>query len=235
MKRSAAAGDRAAAVPGRQAPVRANKREQLISAARRVARRHGIPGVNVRAVAAEASVSAGSVIYHFGSFDKLVYATVEGVMEEMYEQRRTLAETYVDPAERLVALIWAGIPDSISPELRMAYESVPMLREHPQYRPLHRSVVERQVGLYHSAVDLGVALAAFRPTAKVSTIARNLVALEDAYDLYPLIGLDYPPSMYRANIVSYAEVALGCRLPVPTVDDGSINDGDPADASSPPR
>lgn len=226
MTRSAAAEETAAGVPGR-GQARPNKREQLISATRRVARKHGIPGVNVRAVAAEASVSAGSVIYHFGSFDKLVYATVEGVLEEMYEQRRALAETYVDPGKRMVALIWAGIPDSISPELRMAYESVPMLREHPQYRPLHRSVVERQVGLYHSAVDLGVALGAFRPTAKVSTIARNLVALEDAYDLYPLIGLDYPPALYRANIVSYAEVALGCRLPVPAADDGPLDDGEP--------
>lgn len=229
MTRSASADEAPAGAPGGRGPARRNKREQLISATRRVARKHGIPGVNVRAVAAEAAVSAGSVIYHFGSFDKLVYATVEGVLEEMYEQRRTLAETYVDPARRLVALIWAGIPDTISPEVRMAYESVPMLREHPQYRPLHRSVVERQVGLYHSAIDLGLALGAFRPTAKVSTIARNLVALEDAYDLYPLIGLDHPPSMYRANIVSYAEVALDCRLPVPAEDGGAVDDGEPAE------
>lgn len=191
------------------------RREQLISAARRVVRTKGLNGANVRAVAAEASVSAGSVLYHFRSFDDLVYATVEGVMEEMYERRRVLAAGFRDPLERLVALIWAGVPDEISSELRMAYESVPLLREQPEYRPLHRSIVERQVGLYVTTIEIGTGLGVLHPTAPVAVIARNLVALEDAYDLYPLIGLDLPPSVYRANIVSYAEVALGCVLPVP--------------------
>lgn len=191
------------------------RREQLISAARRVVRKRGLGGANVRAVAAEASVSAGSVLYHFRSFDELMYATVEGVLEEMYERRRTLTEQHADPGERLVALIWAGVPDVISDELRMAYESVPLLREQPQYRPLHRSIVERQVGLYRSTLEVGAGLGAFHPTASIETIARNLVALEDAYDLYPLIGLDLPAATYRANVVSYAETALACTLPVP--------------------
>jgi len=191
------------------------RREQLISAARRVVRKRGLGGANVRAVAAEASVSAGSVLYHFGSFDELMYATVEGVLEEMYERRRALTEKHSDPGERLVALIWAGVPDVISDELRMAYESVPLLREQPQYRPLHRSVVERQVALYRSTLEVGAGLGAFHPTASIETIARNLVALEDAYDLYPLIGLDLPAASYRANIVSYAETALACTLPIP--------------------
>lgn len=191
------------------------RRKELILATRRVASKQGLRGTNVRAVAAEASMSAGSVLYHFGSFDDLVFATVEGVLEEMYERRRVLAARYRDPLQRLVALIWAGVPDEISGELRMAYESVPLLREQPEYRPLHRSIVERQVGLYQTTIEIGAGVGVLRPTAPVDVIARNIVALEDAYDLYPLIGLDLPPSVYRANIVSYAEVALGCVLPVP--------------------
>lgn len=191
---------------------RALRRAELISATRRVAGRHGIRGTNVRAVAAEASVSAGSVLYYFSSFDELMYATVEGVLEEMYEQRRVIAEREAEPRERILALIRAGVPDHISDELRMAYESVPLLREEPRFRPLHRSIVERQVMLYRSTIEVGAALGAFTPTAPIATVARNIVALEDAYDLYPLIGLEHPTELYRANIVSYAELALGCSL-----------------------
>ncbi len=192
---------------------RAARRAELISATRRVARRSGIGGTNVRAVAAEASVSTGSVLYYFPSFDELMYATVEGVLEEMYEHRRMIAEGEPDPAKRLVALVVAGVPDEISDHLRMAYESIPLLRERPEYRPLHRSIVERQVALYRSTIEIGAATGAFRPTADLTTIARNIVALEDAYDLYPLIGLEHGAETYRENILSYARIALDCELP----------------------
>ncbi|MGH3691715.1 MAG: TetR family transcriptional regulator [Microbacterium sp.] len=192
----------------------AARRAELITATRRVAGRSGLLGTNVRAVAAEASVSAGSVLYYFSSFDELMYATVEGVLEEMYDRRRLLAEREPEPAKRLVALITAGVPDEISDHLRMAYESIPLLREKPEYRPLHRSIVERQVALYRSTIELGAALGDFRPTADLTVIARNIVALEDAYDLYPLIGLEIGAETYRANILSYARTALDCTLEV---------------------
>lgn len=190
----------------------AARRAELVSAARRVAGRSGLGGTNVRAVAAEASVSTGSVLYYFPSFDELVYTTVEGVMEEMYERRSRLAEAEPDPVRRLVRLVEAGVPDEISDALRMAYESVPLLREQPQYRPLHRSIVERQVSLYRSTIEIGAALGAFHPTADIGTISRNCVALEDAYDLYPLIGMETPARVYRQHILSYAQTALGCSF-----------------------
>jgi AcrR family transcriptional regulator len=188
------------------------RRAALISATRRVAGRSGLNATNVRAVAAEASVSAGSVLYYFPSFDDLMYATVEGVLEEMYEHRRVIAEQEPDPIRRLAKLVEAGVPDEISDHLRMAYESIPLLREQPQYRPLHRSIVERQVSLYRSTIEIGAALGVFRPAAELTVIARNIVALEDAYDLYPLIGLELGATTYRANILSYASLALGCEI-----------------------
>lgn len=188
------------------------RRAELISATRRVAGRSGLNATNVRAVAAEASVSAGSVLYYFSSFDDLMYATVEGVLEEMYEHRRVIAEQEPDPIRRLAKLVEAGVPDEISDHLRMAYESIPLLREQPQYKPLHRSIVERQVMLYRTTIEIGAGLGTFRPAADAATIARNLVALEDAYDLYPLIGVELDRAQSRRNVLSYAELALGCEL-----------------------
>lgn len=192
---------------------REQRRSALITATRRVVQEHGVAGANVRAVAAEASVSTGAVLYYFPNFDELMVSALEGVLEEFYTQRRVISERYADPAARIVALISAGIPDQTSEDLRFLYESIPLIRQNPGLRPLHRSVVERQVMLYVTAIQIGEGLGKFIPTAPVETIARNIVALEDAYDLYPLIGLNQTAAEYRRNVHSYAQTALGCELP----------------------
>lgn len=190
----------------------AKRREELVTATRKVARERGIAATNVRAVAAEAEVSAGAVLYYFPSFDELMFAAVEGVVEEFYERRRTIAERHDDPRDRIVALIEAGVPDVISDDLRIVYECIPLLREQPQFKPLHRSIVERQVMLYRTTIEIGAGLGTFRLASDAAVIARNLVALEDAYDLYPLIGVDLDRAQSRRNVLSYAELALGCDL-----------------------
>lgn len=188
------------------------RRDDLVAALRRVARDRGIGQTNVRAVAAEAEVSTGSVLYYFESFEELQFAAIEGVLEEFYERRRAIAEREPDPSTRMRALIEAGVPDEISDDLRLVYESIALLRERPQYKPLHRSIVERQVMLYRSTIEVGTALGAFRPRQEQVTIARNLVALEDAYDLYPLIGLDLDRAACRRAVLEYAALALDCTL-----------------------
>ncbi|MFJ8894201.1 TetR family transcriptional regulator [Leifsonia sp. NPDC102414] len=190
----------------------AKRREELVTATRKVARERGIAATNVRAVAAEAEVSAGAVLYYFPSFDELMFAAVEGVVEEFYERRRTIAERHDDPRDRIVALVEAGVPDVISDDLRIVYECIPLLREQPQFKPLHRSIVERQVMLYRTTIEIGAGLGTFRLASDAAVIARNLVALEDAYDLYPLIGVDLDRAQSRRNVLSYAELALGCDL-----------------------
>lgn len=190
----------------------ARRREELVSATRKVARERGIAATNVRAVAAEAEVSAGAVLYYFKTFDELMFAAVEGVVEEFYERRRTIAERQEDPRQRIVALVEAGVPDDISDDLRVVYESIPLLREQPQLKPLHRSIVERQVMLYRTTIEIGAGLGVFRLASDAATIARNIVALEDAYDLYPLIGVELDRAQSRRNVLSYAELALGCEL-----------------------
>lgn len=188
------------------------RRAELVAAARRVARARGFSQTNVRSVASEADVSVGSVMYYFASFEELMFASVEGVMEEFLRHRLELAEKIPDPVARLSALIEAGVPDVISDDLRIVYESIGFLRQRPQYLPLHRSIVERQVMLYRSTLDLGTALGAFHPTGDLGWIARNIVALEDAYDLYPLIGVELDRVACRAAILHYAGLALGCTF-----------------------
>lgn len=59
------------------------RREQLLLATFAVACREGIGGVTVRSVAAEAGVSHGLVLHHFGRKERLVRELLEWLIEDM--------------------------------------------------------------------------------------------------------------------------------------------------------
>src|SRR5688500_4822436 len=66
-------------MPGQKAPEE-ERREQILQAAYVVALRAGIDGVTVRAVAAEAGLSHGLVLFHFKRKDQLVAALLDRVL-----------------------------------------------------------------------------------------------------------------------------------------------------------
>jgi AcrR family transcriptional regulator len=72
--------------PGRRSRSRlteAERRAQIIEAAFQVASRAGIGGLTVRAVAAEAEVSHGLVLFHFGRKGGLVHDLLEWLITDM--------------------------------------------------------------------------------------------------------------------------------------------------------
>jgi TetR/AcrR family transcriptional repressor of bet genes len=66
-------------MPGQKAG-EAERREQILEAAYKVALRRGIPGLTVRAVAAAAGLSHGLVLFHFKRKDQLVGAVLDRVL-----------------------------------------------------------------------------------------------------------------------------------------------------------
>jgi AcrR family transcriptional regulator len=66
-------------MPGQKAPEE-ERREQILQAAYHVALRAGVDGVTVRAVAAEAGLSHGLVLFHFGRKGQLVAALLDRVL-----------------------------------------------------------------------------------------------------------------------------------------------------------
>jgi TetR/AcrR family transcriptional regulator, transcriptional repressor of bet genes len=69
-----------AEMPGKQASEDV-RRDQILRAAFEVASREGIGGLTVRAVAAEAELSHGLVLYHFRRKERLVHDLLEWVIE----------------------------------------------------------------------------------------------------------------------------------------------------------
>ena len=172
----------------------------------------GIPGRTVKEVAQRAGVSPGSVHYHFSDLDGLVLGVVERALEEMYTRRLAAIQALPDVCEKLASLIELGIPDSLSHEVAFLYDSVGIVRSNPNYAPILRSYVDRQVSLYRSVIDTGIATGVFTATYPSDRIARNFLALEDAYDLYRAAGISANGQEGRAALKEYAHLALGVRL-----------------------
>jgi len=188
---------------------RTERRDEIIRAFWRVARSRPRRAINVRAVAAEAEMSPANVLHYFSSLDELQMTALSGSLEEFAERRQRILDLPLSATERLYRMIEAGVPDEISDELRHVYESVAILAEHPQYVPAHRALTERQIMLYRTLIEIGAGTGEFALASPPGMIARNLVALEDAYDLYPLVGDRTPREECRAAVHSYAELALG--------------------------
>ncbi|UOQ61284.1 hypothetical protein MUN76_04750 [Leucobacter rhizosphaerae] len=196
---------------------RSERRDDIIRAFWRVARSRPRRAINVRAVAAEAEMSPANVLHYFTSLDELQVTAMAGAQEEFLVQRRRILDRPESAAARIWAMIDAGVPDQISDELRQVYESVAILAAHPQYVPAHRALTEKQIMLYRSLIEIGAGTGEFTLASPAGHIARNLVALEDAYDLYPLVGDTTPREECREAVRSYASLALGVAPPTADV------------------
>ncbi|MEY4458482.1 MAG: hypothetical protein RIS25_1075 [Actinomycetota bacterium] len=188
------------------------RRGEIIAALRRVVRDRGLHATNVRSVAEEAGISPASVLYYFNSMDELVEQSVGGVLAEFYHHRVDLIENIPDPRDRINALIDAGVPDTVSEDLRLVYAVLSALPSHPRHVASLQSVLEKQVMLYFTTIEIGVALGYFTPIPSSMSVARNMVAIEDSYDIYPLIDMPISREELRRNLRAYAEVSLGCDL-----------------------
>lgn len=188
------------------------KRERLLDAAMTTVVDKGFGSLTVKDVASAAGVSTGTVHYHFSDIDGVLLGVVERALDQMYDQRLDAIAHVTDISQKLVTLIELGLPDEISHEVTLIYEAIPVIRSREHFRPVIKSYSDRQVSLYRSVIDAGVATGEFHPQEPVDVIARNLLALEDAYDLYLVVGAARDGATGRRNMRIYASRALGVPI-----------------------
>jgi AcrR family transcriptional regulator len=188
----------------------AARRRQLTQAARRAIAARGIDGLRIKDVAAEAGLSSQSVLYYYPEFDALVEEAIQHTLER-FADRRAVAHAG-DPRAALVAMIGAGLPSGPDDDdLRVLYEAAGYFRDNPRLGEAIRGLTGRQVELYERLLDAGAARGVFRLADASHAIARNLVALEDAYGLY-IVGGAPMAEEARRLILSFASLATGCDL-----------------------
>jgi AcrR family transcriptional regulator len=191
----------------------AARRGQLKQAARKVIASRGIEGVRIKDVAAEAGLSSQSVLYYYPDFAQLVEEAIQHSVERFAERRLAASGEIEDPRAALVATIRAGLPSGPDDEdLRILYEAAGYFRDNPTLGALIRSMTARQVEVYRRVLELGRSKGVFDLADTSEAIARNLVALEDAYGLYIIGGAPMVDEAFR-QILSFAAMATRCELP----------------------
>lgn len=195
---------------------RKERRENLIAAAQRAVAVHGA-NVRLKDVASEAGLTSGAVLYHFPDVQTLLVEANRAGMERFYDERMRAIEGLETPAEKLVVTIATGLPrDSEDEAVRLLCELGGAAGRYPVYAALLTALYDRQVAMYQVILEAGAASGAFDLRQPSLTIARNIVALEDAYG-YRMIARHSTIDQAVATrlILDYARLATGHVLDTP--------------------
>lgn len=165
----------------RVARTKSARRADLLEAAQRAMAVHG-PGVRLNQVASEAGLTSSAILYHYPDLQELLVDANRAGMERFHDARLRALQGITDPARRLVVTITGGLPiDQEDEEVRLLCALGGEAARNTVYAVLLTSLYDRQVAMYQSILDSGASTATFRLRTDSLTIARNLVALEDAY------------------------------------------------------
>ena len=188
------------------------RRERILDAALLAMAETGPSALRVTDVAHAAGVSAGTVHYHFNDINGVFLGVVERAFDQMVTQREERVASEPSIPRKLLLLIEHGILDSPNDEMALMYESIGLLRSTAEFRAASASFLGRQLALYRSVIDDGIASGDFVATSDPGVIASNLLALEDAYDMYITMGILADGPTARANMRAYASLTLGITL-----------------------
>ncbi|MGW8374896.1 TetR/AcrR family transcriptional regulator [Streptomyces sp. ODS28] len=188
------------------------RREALVDAAGRAISERGLAGLRIKDIAAEAGVSAGSVLYYYPELDELVLEVHRGAVDRFLAGRHAETDGVADPVRRLRAAIASGIPDGPDDAVHaLLYELHGRAGRSAGHAALMSSLFEREAALYVTVLEVGAATGAFTLTAPPAELARNLVALEDGYGLHILSrNPAVPPETARTLVRGYAREVTGC-------------------------
>ena len=193
------------------------RRESIRSAALQALAERGVAEVRLKDIAEEAGLSSATVLYYYPDMADLLQEVLQEVMDRFYETRRKAVAGIADARERLLAMVKAGLPDGPDDMgVRLAWEAIAIELRNPRLADFDRLYVARQVDLYESVIELGVAQGHFSSTAVCRDVATNLIALEDYHGLRVLLGWADAAEASQL-ILGYAELATGSELRAPSV------------------
>ncbi|OPG04836.1 TetR/AcrR family transcriptional regulator [Microbispora sp. GKU 823] len=193
---------------------KADRRLDLIDAAHRAMLQHGAEGVHLNQIAEEAGLTSGAVLYHYPDLRELLIEAQHAGMERFYERRMKKIGGISDPADKLVVTIRSGLPDGPDDAgVRLLCELGGAAGRNRVYATLLTTLFDRQVSMYQTILETGAAHGVFTLAQDSETIARNLVALEDAYG-YRIIARHHSidPDKAVELILDYARLATGHPL-----------------------
>lgn len=189
------------------------RKVDLITAAQRAIAEHG-SGVRLNQIAHQAGVTSSAILYHYPRVEDLLVEANRAGMERFYNQRLEAIKNIDDPARRLVLTVELGVPKSQRDEgVRLLCALGGEAARNTVYAVLLTSLFDRQVQMYAEILQRGSDRGTFTLAQDPVVIARNLVALEDAYG-YRIMA-QHPTLTYQEAvhlILEYARLATAHPL-----------------------
>jgi len=192
----------------------AARREQLVSATIELIADRGIEALTLAAIADRVGVSHRLVAYYYADLESLVQEAHEAAVERYYWARLQALDQVADPQQRLLQLIRSGLPGQQDRQLSQVLNELSANASRSRvHARLMSQLFDREVSLYLSVLQEGQSAGAFRLSQPALTLARNLVALEDAYGFHLLAKVSsIDASAALGALVGYARTATGATL-----------------------
>ncbi len=192
----------------------AARRQQLVSAAIELIAERGLPALTLAAIADRAGVSHRLVAYYYADLESLVVQAHEAAVERYYWARMRSMDETAEPEQRLMQLIVSGLPMQQDRQLSQVLNELSVSSSRSEtHASLMAGLFDREVSLYLSVLIDGETSGDFQLTQAALPVARNLVALEDAYGFHLLArkaSLDQAAALDA--ITGYARTATGAAL-----------------------
>ena len=192
----------------------AARRQQLVSATIELIAERGIEALTLAAIADRVGVSHRLVAYYYADLESLVHEAHEAAAERYYWARLQGAGRGRRPGAAAAAADRLRAAEAAGPPAEPGAERAERQRQpQPGPRPAGGELFDREVSLYLSVLQDGEAGGAFRLSQPALTVARNLVALEDAYGFH-LLAKTSPVDAATAlsALAGYARAATGATL-----------------------
>ncbi len=130
-------------------------------------------------------MSPGSVLYHYAKTDDLVYELHRTLVDRYVASRLRAIAKIVDPAKKIVQAFKSGLPEGpTDPTCKALYELHALAARSRSHAALMASLWDRELMLYESIIQAGVAAGGFRVRRDPHDIAASLLAMEDGLGLH---------------------------------------------------
>jgi AcrR family transcriptional regulator len=192
----------------------AARRASLIQATLHTIASRGLVGVTMKNIADEAGISPRLVAYYYPDLESLVEAAHQVATERYYWARQQALQDDAPPRVKLARLLQSGLPRGGDRLLSQVLDEISVnAGRSPMHATLMTLLFDREVSLYTAVLEVGRATGAFTLADDADAIARNFVALEDAFGLH-LLAHNSSLTLERAEeqLASYALAATGVRV-----------------------
>jgi AcrR family transcriptional regulator len=207
--------DVSASIRGNEA-LRAAQRERILRAAETLLVTHGVERSRLRDVSDAAGVSIGTVQHYFDTRDRLIAELFEWSSERRLEAWKAAAPKSGDPWSRVVALLYASLPDPLLWRSRIWIEFCAMARDAELRGKLDRHY-DAWRPPFREAIEEGIEAGVFRIVMPVADIVDLFIIFGDGASVgISLAAPGIDGEMLRRLLIETARVTLGVPADVPT-------------------